>query len=386
MDKNIDFMFEIAFNKKLPRFYKSASYKNEPLSLKQSTREFPKITKNTCTVFDVPTHLNLIKNRLDSNISLTKVKQYKGYAIDLYNYNTIETYLKDQFGKTSRQALRSGKKRLETCFDISYKMYFGSIDKNVYHSLFIQFYKMLKLRATQKGIDNRNLQHWEIYTKKIYDMILNKEASLFVIYDGNTPINISLNMHLKNIVFLFITTYDIDYSKFRIGHANWYWLIDWFIKNDIKLVDFSKGNTAYKKRWTNKEYDFEYHLYYNKTSFISVLKAKISEQKLILKQKLRNKNLNDFYYSTINKLKGKKKINHLQNHTFKTIEQLPEKNDIEKIHIQKEGEFSFLKPIIYQYLFLTSQNIGDIEVFGSKNSKHEFFISCPKEILQLVMN
>ncbi len=99
-------------------------------------------------------------------------------------------------------------------------------------------------------------------------MILNKQASLFVIYDGKDAININLNMHVKNTVFLFITTYDIDYSKFRLGNTNWMMQLDWFLKNNIEIVDFSKGNIEYKKRWANKEYDFEYHLFYDSANII----------------------------------------------------------------------------------------------------------------------
>jgi len=382
---NIDFMFEMAFNKKLPPFYKSIFYKDEPLELQYPNEKHPLITKDIYTVFDVPSHLNPTKKKLPLNIKLKTIKQYKGYAIDLDNYHDIETYIKDQFGRSSRQALRSGKKRLETCFDISYKMYFGTIDKDNYDSLFKAFFKMLKIRASEKGIDNKNLQHWDIYTKQIYQKILKKEASIFVIYDGDKPINISLSLHLNDVVFLFITSYDIDYSKFRLGHTNWYWLIGWFIKNNVKLVDFSKGNTTYKKRWANLEYDFEYHLFYNKSSYKSILKSQISSQKLILKQQLRDKNLNDFYYSTIDKLKRKKKLEHLKNHTFKVVEQLPANSIIEKILIQKNGQYSFLKPIIYQYLFLSSQNIDAIEIYNTSNSNCLFFVASPKEILQLLI-
>lgn len=384
---NIDFMFELAFNKRLPEFYKLASIRsNNTALLNHKGTEIPQFSNNTCTVIDIPSHLKLLKKELNSNIGMKSVIQYKGYFIDLTNYRNIDDYIKDRFSRSSRQALKSSKKRLETCFDISYKMYFGEINKEEYNSLFIQFYEMLKLRAIEKGINNRNLQHWETYTKEVYDMILKKEASLFVIHDGNTPINISLNMHLKEIVFLFITTYNIDYSKFRIGHTNWYWLIDWFIKNNIKFVDFSKGNTAYKKRWTNNEYDFKYHIFYNKLNTKSTLKAKILEQKLKLKQSLRDNNINDYFYSILDKLKGNKKNQHLKNHTFKNIKRLPKNIDVKKIDVQQDDQFSFLKPIIYQYLFLSFQNIIDIEVFNSVNSKQDFFISSPKEILYLVVD
>lgn len=387
--KNIDFMFEMAFNKKVPQFY--SNIKNPidgSLVLKSETNTIS-ISNNTIyNVFDIPTHLKVFKeplNNNNNNIGTKSIIQHKGYYIDLNGYENVANYLKNQFGKTSRQALRSGKNRLENCFDISYKMYFGTIDKIEYNNLFVQFYEMLKLRAVEKGILNKNLKYWELYTSKVYDMILKKEASLFVIYDGTKPINISLNMHINDVVFLFITTYDIDYSKFRVGHTNWVWLIDWFIKNNIKLVDFSKGNTTYKKRWANKEYDFEYHLFYDKTKISSKLKATLLEKKLRLLQELRNRNINDYFYATYEKIKGIKKYIHIPNHEFVEVKQF-QKTSVSKISIQKDNEYSFLRPIIYQHLFLTSTNVKEVQLFHSSKAKNTYFVKSEIEILKLTVD
>ena len=349
--KNIDFMFEVAFNKKIPQFY--SHIKNpidDSLELKSETDTILVSNNTVYNVFDVPTHLKVLKKNLNNNnnnnnnnnIGVKTIVQHKGYYIDLNGYENVETYLNNQFGKTSRQALRAGKNRLENCFDISHKIYFGTIDKIEYDNLFVQFYEMLKLRAIEKGILNKNLKHWKLYTSKVYDMILKKEASLFVIYDGTKPINISLNMHINDVVFLFITTYDIDYSKFRIGHTNWMWLIDWFIKNKIKLVDFSKGNVIYKKRWANNEYDFEYHLFYDSTKISTKLKATLLEKKLRLLQALRNRNINDQFYAVYEKIKGTKKYIHITKHKFVEVKQFPQ-TSVSEISIQQDNDYSFLR-------------------------------------------
>ncbi len=47
---------------------------------------------------------------------------------------------------------------------------------------------------------------------------------------------------LPFIIQKIITTYDIDYYKFRLGHTIWMMQLDWFLKINIKIVDFSKGN------------------------------------------------------------------------------------------------------------------------------------------------
>ena len=304
---------------------------------------------------------------------------------NLRGYNDIETYLKDRFSRNSRQVFRSNKKRLETCFDISYNMYYGAISIEQYSKLFKQFYDMLKLRAKEKGINNRNLKHWSLYNSKVYDMILNKQASLFVIYDGDEAINISLNMHVKNTVFLFITTYNIDYSKFQLGHINWMMQIDWFIKNNIKTVDFSKGNIAYKKRWTNKEYDFEYHLFYNKSNFISKLNANWLLKKLQLKQTLRNLNINTYYYNLLAKLKGGNKFSKKTDYQLSALNLLPESKIMAPILFRSNPDVLHLKRIIYTYLYLSSLHVTDLEVYKDLQNGNIYYFKSPKEILKLIL-
>ena len=264
-------------------------------------------------------------------------------------------------------------------------MYHGAISKELYNKLFKQFYDMLKLRAKEKGINNKNLKHWSLYTSKVYDMILNKQASLFVIYDGDDAINVSLNMHVKNTVFLFITTYNIDYSKFRLGHTNWMMQIDWFIKNNIKTVDFSKGNIAYKKRWANNEYDFEYHLFYNKSNLIAKLKANWLLKKLQLKQTLRNLNINTYYYNFLAKLQGGNKFSKKTNYQLSALNLLPESETMAPILFRSNPDSLHLKRIIYTYLYLSSLHVNDLEVYKDLQNGNIYYFKSQKEILKLIL-
>jgi len=384
--QGIDFMFEIAFTKKLPLFYDYAYHTlNESVFLNSKSTEDPQLSDKIYMVYDIPSYLEVKKRGFVSLLGFKTVIQHKGYCIDLNGYNNLESYLKDRFSSNSRQRLRRRKKRLETSFDISYKMYHGSIGKVLYNELFRQFYEMLKLRAQEKGIVNRNLKYWEFYTKSVYDMILNKKASLFVIYDRNVAINISLNFHVKDTVFLFISTYNIDYSKFRVGHTNWMVQLDWFIKNNIKIIDFSKGNIAYKKRWTNKEYNFEYHLFYNKSKLVVQMKALWLLKKLQLKQSLRNKNINTYYYNTLGWLKGKNKFPKKINYQLVGQKLLPEKNTLIPISFRENGDYYFLRRIIYNYLYLTSTHVEEVNIYKELRSNDVFYIKNKKEVLKLIL-
>ena len=384
--KEIDFTFEIAFNKALPAFYDQANENMEGTTLLNSEfMNVPELKNKICLVYDVPSFLTVNKRIFKPTIGFRSIVQHKGYSIDLTGYNDLETYLQDRFSRSSRQLLRSAKKRLELCFDISYKMYHGAIDKEHYHVLFTRFYKMLKLRSLEKGIDNRNLKHWNLYTDRVYDVIINKQASLFVIYDGKDAINISLNMHVKNTVFLFITAYDIDYSKFRLGHTSWMMQLEWFIKNNIKIVDFSKGNIEYKKRWANKEYDFEYHLFYDSANIAIRMKALWISKKLHLLQTLRNRNINKYYYKTLGWLKGNKESIKNPNYQLLDQDQLPGKHTLETVLFRKNDDYLFLKRIIYTRLYLSSTHVSDLKIYRELKNTHIFYLQNQKKVEKLIL-
>jgi hypothetical protein len=383
--KSVDFMFEIGFNKKLPSFY-SCAFQNlySECFLKSESNGEALLSNEIHLVYDVPSYLDVKKRKLNSSIGFKTVIQHSGYCIDLSGYDNVEKYIEDRFSSNSRQRLRRRKRRLEMSFDISYKMYHGAIDKIHYDELFEQFYELLKLRAQEKGIDNGNLKRWDTYTNSFYDMILNKQASLFVIYDKNEAINISLNMHVKDTVFLFITTYNIDYSNFRVGHTNWMVQLDWFIKNKIRVVDFSKGNVAYKKRWANKKYDFSYHFFYEKSTIAVRVKVFWLIKKLQFKQLLRNQGLNLIYYSVLRKLKNNGGFKKTSNYKLIDLAQLPDKTNLLQIVIDHQDPY-LIKRIIFNYLYLSSVNIKDIVIYKETTSENTFYISSKKEVVKLLV-
>lgn len=384
--QDIDFMFEMAYNKQLPCFYESAHYNLDSILLNTSIEKNAEVSDKIHKVIDIPSFLDVKKIKSQTSFDYKSVVQHNGYCIELKGYETLEEYLENRFSSGSRQLLRSAKKRLELCFDISHKVYYGDIDKDHYNILFLRFYEMLKRRAQEKGIENGNLNCWDFYTDSVYYMILNKKASLFVIYDGSEPINITLNLHVKNMVFLFMTAYNIDYSKFRIGHTNWMILLGWFIKNKISVVDFSKGNTNYKKRWANREYFFEYHLFYKTSNIKNRIKVMWISKTLLLKQKLRNININTYYYNLLKILKGnnarlKQPNYHLINQTL-----LPENKKLIPVLYRKRADYSFLRRIIYTYLYLSKMHVNQVEIYEELNSVGVFYISSKKEIVKLTID
>ena len=60
----------------------------------------------------------------------------------------------------------------------------------------------------------------------------------------------------------------------------------------MKILDFSKGERDYKKRWCDSEYYFERHIIYDSKSMKATTTAKILEGFHDFKQYLRDKKIN----------------------------------------------------------------------------------------------
>src|SRR5690606_33258209 len=228
--------------------------------------------KKAFLVYDVPEFFNVNTSITNKRLKIHKIKQYKGFLIDLKAHKNFDEYMLSTFKKSSRYKLNKYKKRLELCFNIKYKMLYGKeTPKEEYDFVFEKFKELLEKRFSEKKVNNNNLnpKEWNFYYDVVYPMILEKKASLFVIYDGDIPIGVTLNYFSEDTVFDAITVFDIDYAKFHLGSVTIMKLIEWTIDNKFRYFDFSKGYFDYKKRWANKEYDFEYHLYYDKSSILS---------------------------------------------------------------------------------------------------------------------
>lgn len=260
------------------------------LDVKEETSDFK---KKVFLVYDVPQYFE-VNNKLNKRLKLITVKQYPGYITQLLNYSDYDNYIATNFSKKSRYKFKSYKRTLENTFNISYKHFYGKTNKNEYDLIFDQFNAILKKRFEQKLESNNNLepQEWAFYKDLVYPLILEKKASLFVIYHENTPIAVSLNYFSKNILFYAITGFDIDFSKYNVGKVHLMELYKWCFEQKIEIFDFSKGYYDYKKRWGDKEYHFENHIFYDSKSISSIVIANFIARFFKLKQFLRDKNIN----------------------------------------------------------------------------------------------
>jgi len=375
MNEILDFREHIFLLDKLPEFYKtlSSEYSNDfHFTNDDSCIRKPK--NNFILVKDIPRYVNIEGKYLPKNIKLITVEQYSGFLINFKSVDSVDTYLKSRFGNTSRYKLRRSIKKLEACFDISYKMYFGDISKKEYDFVFEEFFRLLQLRSIEKGIlDNRNIKRKNYYYKLVYPLILKKKASFFIIYNGSNPIDICLNFHVNNIVYQLIRTYDINYSKFNTGYIDLIKQIEWCINNNISFINFSYGDFYWKRRWCNTIYKYDYNIFYNSKSIKSTAKTFIYVTKIKIKHVLREKGLMAKYHEM------KRKINNIFNSAKKLeiethiIDFKKEVNVETEIYFYK-ANYNFLKRSIYEFLFNFNEKEKDIKIYNLMNNSNEYLI------------
>lgn len=247
-----------------------------------------------CLIYDVPQYFNFEINSSTKVIKTKKIKQYPGFSINLEKYKDFDTYFTSTFSKKTINRLRSYNRQLERNFSISYKMFYGSINKKEYDNIFVNFNRLLTKRFNNKKETNNNLNpnEWNFYYDVVYPLILEKKASLFVIYNEDKPIAIRLNYFSEDIIFDAIPVFDIEYSKFHLGKISIMKMLEWSFENDFKVYDFSKGFYDYKAKWSDKTYSFEYHLLYDSNSIKASSIAIFLFVFYKLKQYLRDKNIN----------------------------------------------------------------------------------------------
>ncbi len=190
-----------------------------------------------------------------------------GFKININNIENLNSYLKGQFKKNAK-SIKRYVRRLESCFDIEYKLFFGDIEKVHCDELLLALKSMIVRRFDEKRENSVQLKEWEHIEKHAYELVKSKRASIFVIYESGAPIDISINYHVGKIYFSYISSFDIDYSKFSLGHVDIYKQLEWCLENGYEIFDLGGGVMDYKRRWSNCSYDNRQYFYCNKKSFL----------------------------------------------------------------------------------------------------------------------
>ncbi|MFD2823601.1 GNAT family N-acetyltransferase [Lacinutrix iliipiscaria] len=317
-------------------------------------------------VHDVPSYFS-IDSIKPKSLKVEKAQQYKGFLTQLSGFDTYEDFAKSQFKSNTRYKFRRNQERLEACFDISYSIYHGEIDKAEYDNIMNGFKVLLTKRFNQLKKDNDILETWDYYYDLIFKMLHEKRALLITICNKNQPIGVSLSFLSDTTMFYAITSFDTDYYRFNLGHTTIIKLFQWCFDNGYTIYDFSKGEYEYKNRWTNQEYTYENHVLYDSKSLVATLVAKFIKAKYELKQYLRDKNVNEQYVKLKFLLKGKKS-NTTYNKSYSIVKhaKIQDVNNMQMIDIETE-EFSFLKAIVFDELYKTPEAFSGLKIYKTND-------------------
>ena len=304
--------------------------------------------------------------------------------MNLDDYENLQDYLTNKFSKSGRYKLKKYNKRFNHCYDVTYTMYYGGIDKESYSNIFNAFRALLEKRFVEKRISNNNLEtaEWEFYKDTAYPMILNKEAALFVIHADDKPVAVTLNYIHGNKIIDAITVFDIDYAKFNLGYINFMNLIEWCIANKFEVLDFSKGYFDYKKRWGNHQYSFEYHVLYDKNHLPSILLAFGLTSFFKLKQRLREKNVNTLMQKLKHVVKKSSKKNVAEYGTT-ILESLPENDTIKSVIKEEVIEQPMIKSHIYSFQYLHTLTLNQIKFYVDANQPKSFYLETKGQVLNI---
>ncbi|UKM63940.2 GNAT family N-acetyltransferase [Flavobacteriaceae bacterium GSB9] len=365
---SLDFYALITEHSKIPAAYRTLSFMSGEV-IYNSEGEGLEETNQATSIKLFPLYLNP-RFISDKTLVINKVPQKKitGYAIDIKDTNNIENFLAQEYSKSFRSNIRRLKKRLETCFTISYRMFFGSISQNDYNDYMNELHRMLTIRFGQRNENNDILNNWDFYFNTTFELVNSKKASIFVIYENNIPIYICINHHFNNILFVSIPSYDIDYSKFALGNISIYKLLEWAIDHNYSMIDMAYGTLEYKRRWSNLIYDFEHHILFDKNQWKQRIFSALEIKKIQLKNILKHYNIDDI----VKKIKSRRRRQNspdITHQVYYNIEELHNfsTDNISVVDIYKSHQPG-LKQMVFEFLYAQKAHIKMVEIFKTTTS------------------
>ncbi|AKA36062.1 GNAT family N-acetyltransferase [Flagellimonas lutaonensis] len=330
---------------------------------------------------EVPDYLTFHLHDELKNFSRKSWKVNDGFLANLAQYQNIDDYLKNHFGKSSRSKIRRYLKRLDTCIEPTYHIYYGEIDEKEYHRLFDFLKKFMMRRFAQKNEENIDLPLLEEYRELLFPMIQKKRAAIFVIYHGKKPIDISTSVINGNVLGTSIGSYDIDYDSFSLGTIDLYKHVEWCFDQGFEILDLGRGDYHYKRKWVDEKYVFYKHLIYDS--------SRLKYRALAFFKKTYGHGI----YNTINFLK-KIKVQYLWGIYFRFRYKHFQKN----LHVELHKKFvalndfeqpdwgslmnidpwdpknSWIVKPINDFIYKTHQKFSEIKVLASKKNAREFYL------------
>ena len=390
-DINLSFFLDLFFKGKIfPKFYSKIS--NNLLFCNHENEDISN-SKNIYSIFDIPNYYNLIISKTHNNLKTLKAPLYYGFLINLSKYESLEDYLTNKLGRGRKSQLKRYRIRLDLCISPIYKIYFGEISKKEYDGIFEHLKRLTIKRFEEKKELNYELPYLEVYQKMMYALVLEKKANIFVIYDKQKPINITLNFIENQTLFHWNSCYDIDYQVFNLGHINMVNHLEWSFNNNIKVFDMGRGDFLHKRKYITSNYTYEEHIIYNNNNFITALFAHYKFYKLKLRFALiqRLKKINaQVLYSKYAKFKYKifrhktVKPQHEKNTDITIIDNIPDSSKLNLIDLTQINP-AIVKTLNY-FLHRSKESINMLEIFKDDEVLGTFYISGKKKKAKITIS
>ncbi|MFI1743911.1 GNAT family N-acetyltransferase [Thalassobellus sediminis] len=313
-------------------------------------------------------------NEPNTKIAIIPQKKITGYSILLKDSKNIEDFLLKEYNSRYRKEIRRHLGKFEACFNANYKMFFGKISKEDYDFLMGSLHNMLIRRFNQRNDKNKILENWDYYLKTTFSLINSKKASIYVIYDGTKPVQISFNFHIDKILFISITSYNIDYQKFSMGNNAIYKLLEWSIENGYNHVDMEYGYLHYKQKWSNFIYSYDQHVIFSKSSPMMIALAFVEIHRIKFKNLLKSLNIDDLIKKIKEKIKSKSIPEKQVTFEKEIIENL-NTTQLNLIHKHENDEDYFkIKPAVFDFLYYHREHIDSIKIFKDKTNNSEYYL------------
>lgn len=376
IERSSNFFMDLFVKQEIPEIYSKIRYFGDSYDLGRPNNPFSSSqSQKSYSVALIPEYFELELIDSEKFRAKTYNQNNLGYAVRLTDEFTIDSYLKEQL-KSNARHVKKRHKRLEDCYEISYKFFYGEITEDEYQYVMQCLRAMLVRRFSQRKDINEKLLEWDELIATTKKQIDEKKASLFVIYDNEVPIDVSLNYHYQDIMFSAVSSYDIDYHKFGLGAIEKIKLLEWCMEHQYKLLDLGYGDLDYKASWSNYGYRFKYQVVFNKKSIPAWLFAFFELNKLSIKEYLKSKKI-DVYVKNIKTWhpfkKGNESIDDYLAYEKIQVDDLDCFKNIRKVDYNHESSFP-MKLVINEFIYTTLENKDSVEVFEILSEPNAFLI------------
>lgn len=167
-------------------------------------------------------------------------------------------YLSLVENKKFSSELRRTKKKLLEKYKVMFKTLFLAKQKDLIEKILLKKNSYLKKKKISNSVNESLIDFY----KKLSDLCPEKLVAGLIQVDGKTIAASIGIIENKRFYYLVPVIFYEEFNSFSPGKILINYLINWTIKNDLKVFDFGIGEETYKKYWSNYSTRIFRHLDY----------------------------------------------------------------------------------------------------------------------------